>query len=135
MTVIESIVAAAAPVVVPLLVTGLTALGALLGRLIHSHTNNSKVLTALATGADYIGTAVSHIMGGLQADVKAALANDGKIDAAELEGIKTKALALVKAEMPAALKTVADALGPAFETWLSGKVGQAVAAEVGPLQP
>lgn len=134
MTVIESIVAAVVPYAVPLLVSGLTALGALLGRLIHSHTQNSKLLAALASGADYVGAAVAHVMAGLSADVQAALANDGKIDAAELAALKVKTLALVKGEMPGALKTLADAMGPAFETWLSGKVSQAVNVQV-PQQP
>ncbi len=131
MTVIESIVAAVVPYALPLLVSGLTALGALVGRWLHQHAQSSKVLSALTTGADYVGTAVAHVMSGLSADVAMALANDGKIDSAELAAIKTKALALVKAEMPSALKTIADALGPAFETWLSGKVSQAVSLQVG----
>lgn len=133
--VVESVAKAAAPVVIPLLVAGITALGTLVGRWIHANTGSSKLLTALATGSDYVGTAVSHILDGMKADVAAALANDGKIDALEAEALKEKALKLVLAEMPGPLQEVAKALGPAFQTWISGKVGQAVQTQLGAPPP
>lgn len=126
---VAGILKALAPMAIPALLTGLTALGTLLGRWLHAHTNNSKVLGALATGADYIGSAVQHVLDGLQPDIQKALADDGKLSPEELSALKTKAVALILEEMPSALKVVANALGPAFQTWLSGKVGQAIQAQ------
>lgn len=127
--ILTSILQASASWVVPLLCSGLVALGGLLGRWLHAHTGTSKVLGALATGADYVGTAVAHVMEGLRPKFEAALANDGKIDAAELADLKAAAMTLILAEMPASMKTISSALGPAFQTWLSGKVSQAVTSQ------
>lgn len=132
MTLRDSILSALVQYGLPLLVSGLIALGTLLGRWLHAHTQNSKVLGALAQGADFVGAAVAHVISGMQDDFKAALA-DGKVTPEEAAALKAKVLALVKAELPSALKTVADNLGPAFETWLSGKVSQAVSSQTAPV--
>lgn len=128
--VLTSLISTAAPYVLPLLVSGVLALGAMLGRWLHAHTGSSKLGAALVSGVDYVGAAVSHVMAGLQPKLIAALSNDGKIDAAELAGLRDEALKLILAELPDSLKTIASALGEGpFKTWLSGKIGQAVVAQ------
>jgi len=131
--ILTSAIASAAPYVVPALLSGLLALGAMLGRWLHAHTGTSKIAGALVSGVDYVGAAVSHVLAGLQPKFQAALENDGKIDAAELADLRAEAIKLIMAEMPGPLKAIADNLGPGFATWLSGKVGQAVNAQASQL--
>lgn len=121
--------------VLPPLVMAIAALIGLafkrLSDFLHVKAKGSEVGTALVAGADFVMTAVQHTISGLAPDVKAALANDGKIDSAEREQLKTKALALIKAELPAGIGAV---LGGVMEgglgTWLSGKAEQAIDAAV-----
>lgn len=127
--VIADVIKASVPYVLPLLISGILALGALIGRFIHSKTGDNKILTALATGTDYVGAAVSHVLDGIRPDIQKALEDDGKLSPEELAGLKSKAIELIMKELPKPLADVAQAMGPAFQTWLSGKVGQAIQAQ------
>ncbi|MBK7864362.1 MAG: hypothetical protein IPJ65_38330 [Archangiaceae bacterium] len=131
MTVMESVlqyvVAPLIPVIGALVVAGL---GKLV-QLLHAKQGESKLLGALGVGAELVSTSVSHVIDGLKPELQAALA-DGKIDDAEKATLKAKAMELLKKELPAGVQGVlSTTLGPALETWLSGKVTQAISAQEG----
>lgn len=110
-----------------IVVLALTKLSAFL----HAKAEGSKVGTALVGAADFVMTAVQHVVSGLAPDVRSALANDGKIDDAERTVLKQKALTLIKAELPADIVSVLGSLyGAGLDTWLSGKAEQAIDAAV-----
>jgi hypothetical protein len=119
---LQYVVAPLIPVVGALLVAGLTQLV----RYITAKQGESKLLAALGVGAELISTSVSHVIDGLKPELQQALA-DGKIDDVEKAALKAKAMDLLKKELPASVQGVlSTALGPALETWLSGKVTQAI---------
>lgn len=124
-SVLQYVVAPLIPVVGALIVAGL---GKLV-QFLHAKEGESKLLKALGIGAELVSTSVSHVVDGLKPELQAALA-DGKIDDAERAALKAKALELLKKELPAGVQGVlSTALGPALETWLSGKVSQAIDAK------
>lgn len=132
MTVLESVlqyvVAPLIPVVGALIVAGL---GKLV-QFLHAKHKDSKLFGALGVGAELVSTSVTHVIDGLKPELQQALA-DGKIDDAERAALKAKAMELLKKELPVGVQGVlSTALGPALETWLSGKVTQAIDAQEAP---
>ncbi len=96
---------------------------------LHSKEKDSKALTALAVGADVVNAFVAHAEVAILPLIADA-AKDGTITAAEGQAIKAKTLQLLKEQMPAALQaTLGAVLGPALDTWLSGKLEQAVSQQ------
>lgn len=120
-------------ILVPLIPILGTLLAAALGKLVtflHAKEGNSKIAAAFAVATDFVNTAFTHLRAGIEPDLKMALA-DGTLDAVERANLVTKLVALVKAELPAGLMGVLSAtLGPALDTWLSGKAGQVIQAAV-----
>lgn len=119
--------------VLPALVTALAAFAAMalkkLSDFLHVKAEGSQLATALVSGSDFVTTAVSHVISQLAPDVRAALANDGRIDETERALLKAKALQLIRAELPDGIKAVLGAaMQGGLETWLSGKAEQAIAA-------
>jgi hypothetical protein len=103
-----------------------------LGDYLHAKADGSKVGQALVVGTDFIGAAVSHVVAGLAPDVRAALADDGVISEAERNALKSKAIALIKAELPDGIKAVlGGVMQGGLDTWLSGTAEKAIALATG----
>lgn len=86
-------------------------------------------LHALAIGADLVHTYVARAEVEIRPMLQKALA-DGVLSQAEGAELKAKVIELVKRDMPAnVMAALSNALGPAVEGWLSGKVEQAVTAQ------
>ncbi len=97
---------------------------------IHSKEANSKAAGAFAVAADYLSTAFTHLRAGIGPDLKLALA-DGTLDASERAELVKKLVGLAKVELPTGvLAVLGKTLGPALETWLSGRAGEVVQAVV-----
>lgn len=110
------------PVLGGLLIAVLTKLATFL----HAKEGNSKLAGAFAVAVDFIDTAFTHVRAGIEPDLKAALA-EGTLDATERAALVAKLVALVKLELPSSIMGIlSGALGPALETWLSGKAGDAI---------
>ncbi len=126
--VLKYVVAPLIPILVSLIVAGLAKLISFL----HEKQGQSRVVNALGVGAELVNATISHVVSGMKADLQAALA-DGKLDAAEKAQLKARALELIKADLPASIQGVlSTTLGPALDTWLSGKVSDAIDAKASP---
>ncbi len=93
---------------------------------LHAKSDNSKIAGAFAVAVDYIETAFTHLRAGIEDDLKRALA-DGTLDPTERAALVAKLVSLAKAELPTGVMAIlGGALGPALETWLNGKAGDAI---------
>ncbi len=102
---------------------------------LHAKEGNSKIAGAFAIATDFVSTAFAHVRAGIESDLKLALA-DGTITDTERAALVAKLVALVKLELPAGMMAIlSGALGPALETWLSGKADQVVRAAAEPPSP
>lgn len=103
-----------------------------LGDYLHAKADGSKVGQALVVGTDFVGAAVAHVVAGLAPDIRAALADDGRISEVERAGLKSKAMALIKAELPDGIKAVlGGVMQGGLDTWLSGTAEKAIALATG----
>ncbi len=132
---LESVIAYILVPLIPALGTLIAAVLIKLATFLHAKEGNSKVAGAFAVAVDFLETAFTHVRAGIEPDIKAALA-DGTLDAQERAALVAKLVALVKLELPGGIMAIlTKTLGPALETWLSGKAGQVVQAAVAPASP
>lgn len=90
---------------------------------------DSKLFNALAMASELVQTYVAKAEVELKPMFAKAL-EDGAISPEEGAALKAKVIEIIKRDMPADVwATVAGALGPAVDGWLSGKVEQAVSSQ------
>ncbi len=116
--------------ILPMVVTAIGAVGTWalkqLADYLKSKSLNSRVAGAFSIAVDYLETAFTHVRAGIEPDLKLALA-DGTLDEKERADLVKKLVELAKAELPTSIQTVLRAtLGAGFDSWLSGKAGEAV---------
>lgn len=112
----------------PLLVT----LVAMAVKYLNEKGKDNKVLAALGIGTEIVHTFVAKAEVELRPQLQAALA-DGRLSDVEAQQLKAKVMEILKRDIPGpVMATLGNALGPALDGWLSGKVEQAVAAQARP---
>lgn len=130
-TALQSVAKDAGPVVVDAIEALAVVLLALLSRLAHTANQSSALGRAVTIAADYISGASKHLLEGLAPEIKADLANDGVIDAAERQHLLDKLILLVKAELPSPVQAIlASGFGAGLETMLRGKIASALDAHL-----
>lgn len=113
-----------------------TAAGGFLIIWLRAQAQSSKLAKAMLVVSEYLAGAGKRLMEGLAPEVKAALANDGVIDAVERGKLYAKGVELVMTELPAWVQGILkSSFGAGLITTLHGKVAEVVDANLVALSP
>lgn len=115
------------PPLLDLLGLGLLALIGYATTALRSYQGNNMLAKAGVVVGDYVLNATKHLLEGLAPHIKAALADDGKIDANERKRIIDEGVKVLRAELPPWVQNVMQGnFGDGLGKLLEGKVANAV---------
>lgn len=130
MSVMQDIVKEAAPGIIVLVGSVISALCGMLAKYLHDRGQSAKGFEALAVLTDLMSAGVAVAKADIAPKLAAALANDGKVDEAEWADMKATAIADLKRLAPkAAIQAAEKLLGSSgLTTWLEGMAEKLIGA-------